>query len=138
MTETLHLRDLQTVIDETGMSRARVLELRAMREPAPKASFRLADDWASANALREDVNERLAKRMLNRLGPKTGHRRHDTGTGPIALISGGYTMETLRSGHGPCQVCDHMGTLVLVGGRWLCANDARRARRRATLRRMVA
>ena len=134
---TLHLRDLQTVIDETGMSRERILELRAMPEPQGNASYRLLDDWMHANALDPAVSLEFCRRILERLGPKTTHRRHDTSTGPIEGIGGGLTLEKLRTGFGPCQRCDEQGLLRLVGGRWLCPEHARRQESRDRLRRTV-
>lgn len=137
MTQALHLRDIQTVIDETGMTRARILELRAMPEPQGRVSFRLVADWADANELDPAVSLEFCRRILERLGPKTSRRQHDTGTGPIAGIAGGPTLETLRSAFGPCQRCDSEEPLRLIGDRWLCHEHARRQESRERFSRMV-
>lgn len=137
MSETLHLRDLQTVIDETDMSRDRILELRRTPRPEGNVSYKLIHDWSDANALDPVVNLELCRRLLERLGPKTSRRRHDTSTGPIEGIGTGYTLERLRSGSGPCQRCGSNGDLRLVGDRWLCERDAHHQDRRDTFRRMV-
>lgn len=134
---TLHLDDVETVMSRTGMSRDRVEWLRTLPRPTGNPSFRLLSDWMEANALRPDVNARLAQEILERLGPKTGRRQHDTGTGPIAGISGGLTLERLRSGHGPCQRCSSEGPLRLMGSSWLCEEHARRQASRDRLRELV-
>jgi hypothetical protein len=83
------------------------------------------------------VSIEFCRRILERIGPKTGHRKHDNGTGPIEGIAGGLTLETIRTGHGPCQHCNEVGELRLVGDRWLCDHDARRREARDRFRRMV-
>lgn len=137
MSDTLHLREIQTVIDETGLSRERILELRAMPEPQGHVSFRLLADWADANALDPTASLAFCHRILERIGPRTGHREHDTGTGPIQGITGLRTVENIRTGYGPCQHCNHVGELRLVAGRWLCDQDARRSEARDRFRAMV-
>lgn len=137
MTKTLHLREVKTVMDETGMSRERVLELRAMPRPEGNVSYRLVDEWSAANALRPEVSLEFCQRILDQLGPASSRRIHDTSTGPIAGITGGPHFDTIRTGQGACQRCEADGTLRLVGNRWLCEQHARRQESRDGFRAMV-
>jgi hypothetical protein len=137
VSETLHLREIKTVMDETGMSRERVLELRRTPEPLASTNCVFLNDWMEANALEASVSLEFCRGLLEKLGPVSVRRIHDTSTGPIAGIAGGPSMAQLRSGYGPCQRCEHEGELRLVGDRWLCARDAQREERHETFRRMV-
>lgn len=133
----LHLEDIEKVSASTGMSEARIRELRSMPEPQGDQPLDLIIEWGAANALAAEVNHRLALELLERLGPRTGRRRPDTGTGPIEGIPGGPSLETLRTATGPCQRCDAIGALELVGDRWLCDRHARRQERRDRFREAV-
>jgi hypothetical protein len=125
MSEPLRLREIEEVQASTGMSRERILELRETPESTITDPF-LAADWAEANAIAADVGAELVANLLERFGPASSRRIHDTGIGPIRGIDAGPSAETHRSGCGPCQKCDHVGELRLVHDRWLCEDHARR------------